>query len=477
MVFLELHCHLKTRHIPNNLDEKMGAIMKENNSCKQILIGNGRLITRNKEYPYIENGAVLIEGEFIKEVGQYSVLKEKYKEAEYIDAANKVIMPGYINAHNHIYSAFARGMSIPGNHPANFLEILEGTWWKIDRNLELNQTYYSAIGTYLECIRNGVTTVVDHHASYKEIKESLFEIAKAAKLLGIRTCLAYEISDRDGLDKMKTAVDETLDFINYVEDKNDSMLQSMIGMHASFTLSDETIEYCKERNHLNKGYHIHVAEGEYDNLHCQEKYGCSVVERLYEKGLLGEMTIAGHCIHISDKDMDLLKKTSTTVIHNPESNMGNAVGAPNVLKMFDKEIRVGLGSDGFTNDMLESVKVAHILQKHNSKNPDRGFMEAAQMLFENNGKIASDLFGITLGVLKEGAVADVILVDYHPYTPMNAGNIDGHMIFGISGALTDTTIINGKIRMRNRKILIENEESLLEESQKACAELWRNLYE
>lgn len=452
-------------------------IMKENNSCKQILVGNGRIITRNIDNPYIENGAVLIDGNFIKEVGQHAVLIDKYKEAEYIDAANKVIMPGYINAHNHIYSAFARGMRIPGNHPTNFLEILEGTWWQIDRNLQLNQTYYSAIATYLECIRNGVTSVVDHHASYKEIKGSLFEIAKAAKLLGIRTCLAYEISDRDGFNKMKAAVDETFDFVNYVENQNDPMLGSMIGMHASFTLSDETIELCKERNHLNKGYHIHIAEGEYDNLHAQKKYGCSVVERLYKKGILGEKTIAGHCIHISDHDMELLKETNTTVIHNPESNMGNAVGAPNVLKMFDKGIRVGLGSDGFTNDMLESVKVAHVLQKHNSKNPDRGFGEATQMLFENNSKLASELFGVPLGVLEEGAVADMILVDYHPYTPMNAENIDGHMIFGVSGALTDTTIINGKIRMKNRKILIENEEYLLEESQKACAELWRNLYE
>jgi cytosine/adenosine deaminase-related metal-dependent hydrolase len=175
--------------------------------------------------------------------------------------------------------------------------------------------------------------------------------------------------------------------------------------------------------------------------------------------------------------MDLLKKTNTTVIHNPESNMGNAVGAPNVLKMFDKGIKVGLGTDGFTNDMLESAKVAHILQKHNSKNPDRGFLEAAEMLFHNNSQIATDMFGVPLGVLKEGAAADLILVDYRPYTPLNASNIDGHILFGMSGAQTDTTIINGNIVMKNRKILIENIEELLEESKAACTDLWRNLNE
>lgn len=442
-----------------------------------ILIGNGRLITRDKTNPYIENGAILIEDTKIKEIGQYLVLKEKYKDVEYIDAAGKVIMPGFINAHNHIYSAFARGLSIPGNHPGDFLEILEGTWWKIDRNLELNHTYYSAIGTYLECISNGVTTVVDHHASYKEIKGSLSQIAKASRLLGVRTCLAYEISDRDGIDKMKEAVNETFDFIQYVEENKDSMLRAMVGMHASFTLSDETISYCKERNQSDIGYHIHVAEGEYDNIHSQKTYGCSVVERLNRHGILGKKTIAGHCIHVSESDMDILKETNTTVIHNPESNMANAVGCPNVLKMLDKGIKVGLGTDGFTNDMLESVKVAHILQKHNSKNPDRGFMEASKLLFENNADIASNMFEVSLGVLTEGAAADIILVDYQPYTPMNADNVDGHIMFGMSGAMTDTTVVNGKVLMKDRKVLVENKEELLEECREASAGLWRNLYE
>lgn len=446
-------------------------------TSKNILIGNGRLITRDKDKPYIENGAVAIEGSSILETGEYHILKDKYKDATFLDAKGKVIMPGLINAHNHIYSAFARGLSIPGNHPSNFLEILEGTWWKIDRNLDLNQTYYSAIATYIESIKNGVTTVLDHHASYKEVKGSLFQIAKAASHCGVRTCLSYEISDRDGEDKMKEAVEETFDFLQYANKKGDSMLRAMIGMHASFTLSDETIQFCKERNFMQAGYHIHVAEGEYDELKCQQKYGCSVVKRLEQLELLGEKTIAGHCIHISKEDMDILKHTNTTVIHNPESNMGNAVGCPDVLTMLDKGLTVGLGTDGFTNDMLESVKVAHVLQKHNSKNPSRGFVEAAKLLFENNATIASNMFGLTLGVIKEGSAADLIVVDYQPYTPICADNVDGHILFGMSGSMTDTTIINGTIRMKNREVLIENKEKLMEECVNVSSQLWRTLNE
>lgn len=444
---------------------------------KKILIGNGPVITRDFERPFIDNGAVIVQGEWILEVGEYQALLDKYPEAEQIDAKGKLIMPGYINAHHHIYSAFARGLTIKGNHPSNFLEILEGTWWNIDRHLRVEQTYYSAIATYFECIKNGVTTLVDHHASYKEITGSLHEIARAAKELGIRTCLAYEISDRDGQDKMKEAVDETFAMIHETMKQSDPMLKALVGLHASFTLSDETIAYCKEKNQDDVGYHIHVAEGAYDEIHANKNYGCSVVERLHRQGILGEKTLAGHCIHISESDMDLLKETGTTVIHNPESNMGNAVGAPNVLKMMDKNILVGLGTDGYTTDMMESVKVANILQKHQSKDPDRGFIEAVTMLFHNNAKIVSNLFSVPIGVLKKGAVADVIVVDYQPYTPMNEDNFNGHLIFGVTGSMTDTTMINGKILMKNREIVIENQEELYAKCKESSKELWRNLNE
>ena len=428
-----------------------------------ILIGNGKLITRNADNPYCENGAVLIEGNKIKEVGDYHELKEKYPKAEFIDADKMIIMPGLINAHEHIYSAFARGACIPKNPPKNFIEVLEGTWWHIDRNLSLSNTYYSAAATYLECIRNGVTTVVDHHAGFGAIEGSLFKIAEAAEDLSVRTCLSYEISDRDGIDKMKSAVKENMDFVHYAKEKNNNMIKALVGMHASFTLSDETLNYCIKENKDNAGYHIHIAEGIYDSEHCEKNYNMSVVERLKKFEILGKNTIAGHCIHIKDTDMDILKETKTTVVHNPESNMGNAVGAPDIIKMFDKGILIGLGTDGYTNDMLESLKTANILQKHNRKMPDRGFLESAALLFENNKKIVSKMFEEDLGVIKAGALADI------------AENIDGHIIFGMNGAMTDTTIVNGKVLMKNKKICCIDEEELLYKCRISAKDLWSRL--
>ena len=129
-----------------------------------LLVGNGMLITRDPENPWIRDGAVAIVGDTIVEAGDYSALKKKYADAEFIDAEGGVIMPGFINAHTHIYSGLARGLSIEGNNPINFLEILEGTWWAIDRKLTLSRTKASAYATILDCIRDGVTTIFDQSA-------------------------------------------------------------------------------------------------------------------------------------------------------------------------------------------------------------------------------------------------------------------------------------------------------------------------
>ncbi|MEG0513363.1 MAG: amidohydrolase family protein, partial [Clostridia bacterium] len=175
-----------------------------------LLIGNGRLITRDATLPFLEDGCVATEGKLIKEVGSTTALLRKYPDAKFLDAHGGVIMPGLINAHNHIYSAFARGLSIKGAPRRSFLEILDGQWWTIDRQLLLEDTQASADCFMLECIENGVTAMFDHHASYGEIPGSLFAIAQSAKQFGVKANLCYEISDRDGKEKMQQAIAENV---------------------------------------------------------------------------------------------------------------------------------------------------------------------------------------------------------------------------------------------------------------------------
>ncbi|NCC69906.1 MAG: chlorohydrolase, partial [Clostridia bacterium] len=263
-----------------------------------LLIGNGRLVTRDNGY-YIENGAVALEDNLILDVGETAALKERYPQAEFIDANGGLIMPGLINTHNHIYSAFARGLSINGYSPRDFNDILEGMWWKIDRLLTKENDSLSAYAVYIDCIKNGVTTVFDHHASYFDIPGSLDTLADAAKELGVRTSLCYEVSDRDGEAKMKEAVLENARMIRRAEADQSDMLKGMMGLHAAFTLSDETLALCKAHTPETTGFHVHVAEGPGDQVDSLKKYGKRIVERLWEQGILGERTLAIHCVHVS----------------------------------------------------------------------------------------------------------------------------------------------------------------------------------
>ncbi|MCR1876388.1 putative aminohydrolase SsnA [Paraclostridium bifermentans] len=438
-----------------------------------ILVGNGRLITKNEQNPYMDDGCVVIEGNVIKEIGSTKEMKEKYSNHEFIDANKKVIMPGLINTHMHIYSSFARGMAVPGKPSENFMEILENLWWRLDKKLTLEDTKYSAYATYIDCIKNGVTTVFDHHASPLAIEGSLFTIKDVAKNLGIRTNLCYEVSDRDGLKTIDQGIEENVNFIKFAKDDESDMVKGMFGLHAAFTLSDKTLEKCaNEMANLDAGYHVHTAEGIDDVIINKEKYNKKVVQRLNDFNVLNDKTIAVHCIHIDSEEMELIKENKSFVVHNPESNMGNAVGCAPVVHLLNKGITVGLGTDGYTSDMFESLKVANIIHKHQLRDPRVGWAEAPTMLFENNRKIARKHYKKDLGVLKEGAYADVIVVDYIPHTPLNENTENGHIIFGMTGRSVDTTIINGKVLMKDRILLNIDEESILAKSREMSNKLW-----
>ncbi len=440
-----------------------------------LLIGNGRVITRDPEKPYLENGAVVTDGPKIIAVGEEEKLKKTYPDARLVDAAGGVIMPGLINAHTHIYSGLARGLSIKGNNPTNFLEILEGTWWAIDRKLTLDGTRASAYATILDCIRNGVTTIFDHHASFGEIPGSLFAIRDVAKETGMRACLCYEVSERDGEEKTWQSIRENADFAAWAQEAGDPMIKAMFGGHALFTISDRTFEKMVEANNGMTGFHIHVAEGMNDVYDSLRNYGCRPVNRLLYNGILGDRTLLGHCIHVSPAEMDIIKETGTMVVNNPESNMGNAVGCAPVLQMMKKGITVGMGTDAYTHDMLESMKVFLIIQRHNAALPNVAWGEDVTMQFENNRAIAEKYFGVPLGILKEGAAADVIVMDYKPFTPIDDTNIDGHMLFGMNGHNCRTTIINGCLLYENRRFTDLDEERINAWTMEQGKKLWSEL--
>ena len=441
-----------------------------------ILLANGKVITRDSDGTgYLSDGGVVTDGGKIVEVGSTASLKAKYPQAEFVDAKGGVIMPGLINAHTHIYSALARGLSIVGNNPTNFYEVLDGTWWAIDRNLDLEATRASAQALVIDSIKQGVTTIFDHHASFCEIPGSLMKIAEVTKEFGMRASLCYEVSDRDGEEKSLQSVQENKDFIDYCEKNPSDMLKAMFGGHALFTISDKTFDRMNEANNGRVGYHIHVSEGMNDVYDSLRNYGRRPVQRLQDHGILGPKTILGHCIHVNTAEMDIIKATDTMCVNNPESNMGNAVGISPVLQLYKKGILIGMGTDAYTNDMLESLKVALCSQRHNACMPNVAWCEVTDMLFKNNAKMAERCGFPTLGVLKPGAASDVIVMDYKPYTPFSDANIDGHMIFGMTGRQCQTTMINGKILMKDRVLTEIDEEAVNAHVLESAKRLWGRL--
>ncbi len=435
------------------------------------LYGNGRIATLNEEKPYIENGAIAVSEGIILGTGDSNTLREKYSHAEFVNLNNRLVIPGLINTHMHLYSTFARGLTF-GVSPRTFLQILENIWWKLDLFLtNREEIYYSALVPIIEGLRAGTTSIIDHHASFGYIDGSLDIIEEAILKAGIRGVLTYEVSDRWGEEKKKSSINENIRYIKKKKDEN--FISALFGLHASMTLSNRTLEECVSSvEGLDIGFHIHVAEGQEDVEDSLSKYNMRVIERLNSFGILGEKTIAVHCIHINRKEIDLLSQSKTNVIHNPESNMNNAVGVAPILEMNDANVLLGLGTDGYTPSMFESVKVAYILPKLHYKDPQAGSMLAYKMLFENNRKILGKYFRKEIGILKEGAFADFIALDYYPPTTLNDKNIFFHLIFGMRENMINDVIINGNHVIKNKEFTSIDEKEIMAKSREVSKKFW-----
>jgi cytosine/adenosine deaminase-related metal-dependent hydrolase len=249
-----------------------------------------------------------------------------------------------------------------------------------------------------------------------------------------------------------------------------------MGLHASFTLSDETLETCVGiASDAGVGCHIHVAEDAADSEDSIQKYGMPTVKRLDRLGVTGEKSIFVHCVHIDDPEMDVLASTNTAVVHNPESNMNNAVGVTQVLKLLSKDILVGLGTDGMSSDMLAQMRCAYLLHRLDNHDPRVAFLEAPQLLLGNNAAICDRQFGLQLGEINEGLPADLAILDYYPPTPLNESNFLGHLIFGLVDATVDTTVCKGEILMQGKKILSLDEERITARSRELAPKVWKRL--
>ncbi|NMB86813.1 MAG: putative aminohydrolase SsnA, partial [Chloroflexi bacterium] len=411
----------------------------------------------------------------IAEVAEQNQLVASHPEEDVFDAQGQYVMPGNICAHTHFYGAYSRGMAIPGKPAADFPEILEKLWWPLDKSLSYDDIRYSALVCLADAIRHGTTTLIDHHASPNAIDGSLDVIAQAVEQAGLRADLCYEVTDRDGQEKAMAGIKENARFIQRVQQAGRSKLSAHFGLHASLTLSDETLEACrKELPSDGFGFHIHVAEHPVDEYDAMAKSGTHVVDRLQKFGILGPRSIAVHAVHIDAREVSLLAQSQTWVTHQPRSNMNNAVGLPAVEAMLRAGIRVGLGNDGFSNAMWEDWKAAYLGHKLLHRDPRRmSATDVAQMAIYNNAALARQSFGLEkLGEIAPGAEADLIFVEYHPYTELTPDNLPWHMIFGFHESMISGTMVAGQFLMKDRKLLTLDLEDISEHTIELSRKAW-----
>jgi len=440
-----------------------------------LLVGKGTVITLGERSRMIPRGAVLIRDGVIERVGRWDVLSRAARGVPRLDAGGGLIMPGFINAHTHLYSSLARGLAPKSPPPRNFVEILERMWWPLDRALKERDLMLSALVGAMECIRSGTTLIIDHHESQGFQAGSLDVLYEALRRAGLRGCLCLGVSDRYG--KGGEGLAENIRFIEGLRRRRadgGGLVTGMVGLHALFTVNQRTLRSAVEAaGSLGVGLHVHVAEDLADQKYNLRRYGRRVVRRLGEAGGLGPRTIAVHCVHVDRREIRQLAKTGTCVVHNPESNMNNAVGVAPIADMLEAGVLVGLGSDGMTADMRVEARTASLLHKLAAGDPRVFFMESYRLLLENNARIATRMFDHAVGVLEAGAYGDVVVVDYDPPTPMTPDNFAGHFLFGVYGARVRHTVVAGRVLMRDGQLLTLDEARIKADARRSARALWK----
>ena len=420
-----------------------------------LLLKNGTYIHPEtleftKSHLFVEEG---VNGKisFLKDIPQDNIFP-------IIDCTGKYITQSFACGHHHVYSALSRGMGAPKKNPENFNEILEYVWWTLDKCLDAEMIEASALYTAMACIKNGVTFVIDHHASPNAIKGSLEIIANAFEKVGASHLLCYEISDRDGLDKTAEGLKETAVFL-----KNH---QGLVGLHASFTVSDDTLKKAVElAKQSDSGIHIHVAEAESDQEHCVSTFGMRVIERLKKFGALESgKTILGHCLHLSANEKKIISNSPAWVVQNTESNLNNKVGYFNAKDLGEN---IMMGTDGMHSDMLRSAKSAFFV----GQNFDTIGYDSVYQRFRN-----ADKYLHSNGFTGHGP-NNLVVLDYDTPTPFNTENFYGHFVFGLDSKQVQHVISQGKLVVENGKIITVDEEKILAAAKVQAERLWAKMRE
>jgi putative selenium metabolism protein SsnA len=384
-----------------------------------------------------------------------------------LDLSGKLLMPGMVCGHTHCYSALARGMPGPAEPPANFPEILEKVWWRLDRALDAEMIYSSTVVGVLDALASGTTTIIDHHASPNCIPGSLRMMKDVFEDVGVRGILCYEVTDRGGWERRDQGIAENRWLLEHQSD----LVKGLVGAHAAFTLSDESLRLCAElMRAFECGLHMHLAEGVCDGEISRQRHGKGLVERLRALGVCTPQSLLIHGVHLTADEIRQIEDLGCWLVHNPRSNMNNGVGyAP--IGQFGA--RVALGTDGITANMFEEAKFLYF--KAQDAGVGVGAEECLRFLAGGFG-IAREVFGQPFGVFESGAAADLIVLDYPAPTPLHEENLAWHLIFGMTHAHVESVMVKGKFLVQERRFVDCDVAALYRHAQRSAVRLWERMH-
>ncbi len=382
------------------------------------------------------------------------------------DCSGTLIIPGNVCAHHHLYSALSRGMPYHLAPPANFTQILQRIWWRLDRALDEDTIRASALRGGLDALLAGTTTIIDHHASPNAIDGSLDIIADALGELGVRAVLCYEVTDRDGPQRATAGIAENVRFLG----RPRPLARGMVGAHASFTLSDDTLAGVVDAARAaDAGVHIHVAEDAADQRDAEERYGRRVIDRLHAAGAITDQSLLAHCVHVEPAEIDVVTAAGATVVCNPRSNMNNAIGYSPFNR---RDGRVALGTDGIGGDMFAESQAGFF--RANEAVGASGNWPLARLA--EGARFAGRSYDEPLlGTLRPGAPADLVVLDYAAPTPIDAGNLAGHWIFGLSPGHVRDVYVAGELVIADRRSTRVDEAKVVADSRHDTEALWARL--
>jgi len=427
---------------------------------ESYLILNANILTFGEKPQFIPKGALYIGRGTILDFGtEREILNRHSSVQERVDAGGKVVMPGYIDMHNHLYSGFFNNIPLNLGKISSYPEFMDKYWWKLTGKLSSDGIYYSAVKGIINAIKSGVTTIFNLHSSPNCINDSLEDIAEAFDELSMRGVLAYEINDRKGEAEAEKMLEINQEFISNFS--SNSLVTGMIGLYSANQASDSLLsKISKFMRKTGSGLMIHLSEFEEDDEISLKKYKKYSIDRLQEHGLLTPKTMLVSSNYVDEYEVDVIAKTESNVIITPSSSFYKGFDFAPLDLMLKRKVSTSIGSDGIYPSIAKEADFAYKILRQQMKNFESGNQEISDMMTKHTAKIANKFVSRPVGEIKLGAAADLIFVDYIPEYEINEKNLQTHFMFGILPSRTSSTIVNGNFVMKDYKIIGIDENEL-----------------